>query len=74
MLLDSYRKEIFRPKVFEILKLLPKTNCKKCAQPTCMVFATIVAQGVKGAEDCPGINAQQSEGLKTSLAGFSMAA
>ena len=28
-----------RPKLFEILKLLPKTNCKACGEPTCMVFA-----------------------------------
>ena len=34
-----------RPKVIEILKLLPnKTNCQKCGLPTCMVFATRVAE------------------------------
>jgi len=42
-----------KPKVIEILKLLPKTNCKKCGLPTCMVFATRVAEGIKGPEDCP---------------------
>ena len=41
-----------RPGVLEILKLLPKTNCRECGQPTCMVFATLVAHGVKGPEDC----------------------
>lgn len=25
-----------RPQVFEILRLLPKTNCRKCGQPTCI--------------------------------------
>ncbi len=25
-----------QPKVIEILKLLPKTNCKECGLPTCM--------------------------------------
>jgi ArsR family metal-binding transcriptional regulator len=42
-----------KPKILEILKLLPKTNCRKCGQPTCMVFATKVAEGVKGSQDCP---------------------
>ena len=41
-----------QPKVIEILKLLPKTNCKECGQPTCMVFAAQVAEGAKGPEDC----------------------
>ena len=42
-----------KPKVLEILKLLPRTNCRECGEPTCMVFATMVAQGIKGPEDCP---------------------
>ncbi len=41
-----------KPKVLEILKLLPKTNCRDCGFPTCMVFATMVAQGVKDSRDC----------------------
>ena len=42
-----------KPKVIEILKLLPKTNCKACGLPTCMVYATRVAEDVKGPDDCP---------------------
>ena len=42
-----------KPKILEILKLLPKTNCRECGQPTCLVFATQVAEGGMGAEDCP---------------------
>ncbi len=45
-----------QPQVFEILKLLPKTNCKECGQPTCMVFASQVAEGGKGPEDCPPLD------------------
>jgi len=45
-----------QPRVIEILKLLPKTNCKECGQPTCMVFAAQVAEGAKGPEDCPPLN------------------
>jgi ArsR family metal-binding transcriptional regulator len=44
-----------KPKVLEILKLLPKTNCRECGQPTCMVFATQVAEGGMGAENCPSL-------------------
>jgi ArsR family metal-binding transcriptional regulator len=44
------------PKLIEILKLLPKTNCRECGQTTCMVFATLMVDGVKGHEDCPTID------------------
>ena len=42
-----------RPQVIRILKCLPKTNCRECGAPTCMVFATRVAEGVKDGDDCP---------------------
>ena len=45
-----------KPKVLEILRLLPKTNCKECGQPTCMVFAAQVAEGGRGPEDCPRLS------------------
>lgn len=42
-----------RPKIIEILKRLPnKTNCRQCGAPTCMVFATQIAEGAKGPDDC----------------------
>lgn len=55
-----------KPKVLEILKLLPKTNCGKCGQPTCMVFASYVADGGAGPNDCPPLDGEQ----KTKLAGY----
>ena len=33
-----------RPKALEILKLLPRTNCKKCGFPTCMAYAVAVRE------------------------------
>jgi ArsR family metal-binding transcriptional regulator len=42
-----------KPQVFEILKLRPRSNCRQCGEPTCMVFAARAAEGVKGAADCP---------------------
>ncbi len=37
----------------EILKLLPKTNCKACHEPTCLVFAVNVFNGKKEIKSCP---------------------
>ena len=47
---------ISKPQVLEILKLLPKNNCRQCGQTTCMVFSHLVADGVKGPKDCPGLS------------------
>jgi len=59
-----------RPQVFEILKMLPKTNCKKCGQPTCMVFAAQAAEGGRGAEECPELAQEQAEQLRRYLNKF----
>ena len=61
-----------KPKILEILKLLPKTNCRECGQPTCMVFATLAAQGVKDAEDCPALTEDKKRLLQTYLARFGL--
>ncbi len=47
----------------QIYKYLPKTNCKKCGQPTCLAFAMKLAQ--KGIElsACPDV----SDEAKTAL-------
>ncbi|MBW2091184.1 MAG: Fe-S cluster protein [Deltaproteobacteria bacterium] len=58
------------PKIIEILKLLPKTNCQKCGAPTCMVFAIQVAEGGKGADDCPELEPEQAEKLNEYLKPF----
>jgi ArsR family metal-binding transcriptional regulator len=42
-----------RPKVLDIYKLLPRTNCKQCGVPTCMAFAAGLAEGSAAPEDCP---------------------
>lgn len=58
------------PKLLEILKLLPKTNCKKCGQPTCMVFAAQVREGGRGIEACPDLSDENREKLGAYLSGF----
>jgi ArsR family metal-binding transcriptional regulator len=59
-----------RPQLLEILKLLPRGNCKKCGQPTCMVFAAQAMEGGKGAGDCPELGQAQAEALGNYLARF----
>lgn len=59
-----------KPQVFEILKLLPRTNCRECGEPTCMVFAARAAEGVKGAADCPPIETEARRRLEDYLGRF----
>ena len=59
-----------RLNVIEILKLLPKTNCKECGAPTCMVFATLVAEGAKGASDCPQLEGDNRKKLTAYIEPF----
>ncbi len=59
-----------RPNIVEILKCLPKTNCRQCGVPTCMVFATRVAEGIMGADDCPTIQAEAGKKLSDYMGGF----
>jgi len=40
----------------EVLKLLPKTNCKECLLPTCLTFAVAVINGQKSLADCPHLD------------------
>jgi acetyl-CoA decarbonylase/synthase complex subunit gamma len=51
----------------EIYKLLPKTNCKECGQPTCLAFAMKLAAKQADLSACPHV----SEQSKTALAAAS---
>jgi ArsR family metal-binding transcriptional regulator len=59
-----------RPRVFDLLKLLPRTNCGRCGEPTCMVFAVQVGQGEKTAAHCPELTREGQEKLQEYLGGF----
>ena len=56
--------------LMEILKLLDKSNCKKCNKPTCMAFAAAVFQGQKQLDECPHLDQEvlQRYGHKTAAA------
>lgn len=61
-----------RPQVMQILRLLPKTNCRECGEPTCMVFAVSVTEGIKGAEDCPPLSQENKDKLEIYLSPFKL--
>ena len=42
-----------RPGMMEVYKLLPRTNCKACGQPSCFVFANKLVTGQVRLQDCP---------------------
>jgi ArsR family metal-binding transcriptional regulator len=57
-----------RPTPLAIYKLLPGTNCKRCGEPTCYVFATKLAAGQSQLDSCPvlaePVNANQQAALQ----------
>lgn len=60
-----------KPGVMEILKRLPrKAGCGQCKEPTCLVFATRVAEGVKSADDCPVLDEVSRERLSDYMQPF----
>jgi ArsR family metal-binding transcriptional regulator len=61
-----------KPGIIDILKLLPKTNCRECGEPTCMVFATKVAEGAKGAQNCTQIQEDNSTKLTEYMSRFKL--
>jgi len=62
------------PRVLDILKLLPRTNCRACGQPTCMVFAVQVGQGAQSLKACPGLESQNLTRLREYLGQFQLLA
>lgn len=65
-------KGVPRPQVIEILKRLPRTNCRQCGEPTCMVFAARLAEGAKGTEACPPLTDAQRQALEGYMACFNL--
>jgi ArsR family metal-binding transcriptional regulator len=59
-----------RPRVLDLIKLLPKTNCRECGAPTCMVFAIELSKGQKVPEQCPALNQHDQGQLQTYLRRF----
>jgi len=57
------------PTVYDIYKLLPKTNCKECGYSTCLACAADIRNGVISLERCPLLSkpkyAQNREQIRT---------
>jgi ArsR family metal-binding transcriptional regulator len=58
------------PHILDIYKLLPRSNCKKCGQPTCMMFASLATEGIKGYGDCPEMTGEGAKKLQAYLSRF----
>ncbi len=52
----------------EIFKLLPKTNCKECGEPTCLAFAMKLAAGKAELALCPYISEESKVKLEEASA------
>lgn len=66
-------KAAVQPQVMQIVKLLPnRAGCAQCGQATCLLFATLAAQGVLGPEDCPPLSAEGGAQLEEYLGGFAL--
>ncbi|MFH1150830.1 MAG: (Fe-S)-binding protein [Actinomycetota bacterium] len=56
-----------RPKVLDVLKLLPRTNCGQCGVPACMAFADAVIREKKLLADCPPLCGEECAGQLAAL-------
>jgi ArsR family metal-binding transcriptional regulator len=59
-----------KPRIMEILKLLPRNNCRACGEPTCLVFATRVSAGEAEPPACPGLEPESRARLQEYLRQF----
>jgi ArsR family metal-binding transcriptional regulator len=76
---EEMRKEITpsfqasaRPQIIQILKLLPKTNCRECGEVTCMLFAVRVAEGAKDVNACLPLDPENRRELEHYMSHFNI--
>ncbi len=53
--------------VVEILKYLPRTNCKECGEMTCMAFAARLVKKDISLEACPPLYTPEYESNRKAL-------
>ncbi len=56
-----------KPKVLDVFKLLPRTNCGECGVPTCMAYAAKLTEGKKSLQDCPALGTPECSDALTAL-------
>ena len=59
-----------KPHPLTFYKLLPRTNCRDCGQPSCMAFAVLAASGAKSTGDCPPLEDPDRSKLQDYLGAF----
>ena len=63
-----------RPAPMQVYNLLPRTNCRRCGEPTCHVFGLKLVAGQREVEDCPEVlvpeRSEQLAALRQLLSGF----
>ncbi len=42
-----------KPKLFDILRYLPRTNCGQCGVPSCTAFAAMLSEAAGTLDECP---------------------
>ena len=60
------RRQVLRP--LDIYSLLPRTNCSRCGEATCMAFAFGLLQGERGLEQCPSLDEAEHQARRERLA------
>lgn len=55
------------PNPLEVWKLLPRTNCRRCGELTCMAFAAGLLLGEQRLSNCPVLGEAQYEGARKAL-------
>ena len=59
------------PRHLDIWSLLPRTNCKKCGELTCLAFAVALVKGHRSLEECPPLLTESMfEERRTTLEGM----
>ena len=58
-----------RPPLMLIFKLLPRTNCRQCGEPTCYAFAIKLVASQRTHADCPPLHEPQSADQLAALIG-----
>ncbi len=61
-----------KPKLLDILRILPRTNCRKCGRTTCMVFAAQMVEGGVGPEQCSDLPDDGRRKLTAYLSGYDL--
>jgi ArsR family metal-binding transcriptional regulator len=56
-----------QPGLLQVYNFLPKTNCKKCGEQSCMAFAAKLSKFETDIDDCPLFKEHEYSGLREKL-------